>query len=340
MAAVVSPLVFALAVPGVFPAADAGTRVSRPVLPQGKLLRTGKPPSPRGAKLWVNPGNPAAKALVTDRSLLPGEAMLVSKIARSPQSNWLTSWLTASTVAPYVAGKTKAASSAAAVPVFVLYNIPFRDCGLYSAGGASTNAAYRAWIRGVAKGLSGERAIVVLEPDSLAGIDCLPEAGQADRYALLNDAVNVLTANPRLSVYLDAGNARWKPADVMAPRLAKAGLGRVRGFSVNAGNFDTTANEIAYAKSINRALGAAVPFVVDTSRNGNGPWAGADVRWCNPPGRALGARPTTQHPDPLVDALLWIKTPGLSDGSCGRGLPAAGVWWRSYAVQLARNAHW
>jgi len=56
-------------------------------------------------------------------------------------------------VAPYVAGKTKAASSAGAVPVFVAYNIPFRDCAQYSAGGASTNAAYRTWIRGVAKGL-------------------------------------------------------------------------------------------------------------------------------------------------------------------------------------------
>jgi endoglucanase len=55
---------------------------------------------------------------------------------------------------------------------------------------------------------------------------------------------------------------------------------------------------------------------------------------------------------PLLDALLWVKIPGESDGECTRGLgptgtvdpewgqvdPAAGQWFPDMALQLARNA--
>ncbi|MBN9376722.1 MAG: glycoside hydrolase family 6 protein, partial [Cellulomonas sp.] len=63
------------------------------------------------------------------------------------------------------------------------------------------------------------------------------------------------------------------------------------------------------------ALGATVPtthFVIDTSRNGQGPWVGT-LDWCNPPGRGLGVRPTTTTGNALVDAYLWVKVPGESD---------------------------
>ena len=79
------------------------------------------------------------------------------------------------------------------------------------------------------------------------------------------------------------------------------------------------------------------PFVVDTSRNGNG--TTADTQWCNPRGRAVGEPPLTPPSDPRVDAYLWIKVPGESDGECNGG-PAAGQWWPSVAIELARNADW
>ena len=67
-------------------------------------------------------------------------------------------------------------------------------------------------------------------------------------------------------------------------------------------------------------------FVIDTSRNGQGPWdypAGAypaHEDWCNPPDRGLGALPIDRRrATPLVDAHLWIKVPGESDGKCYRG---------------------
>jgi endoglucanase len=107
-------------------------------------------------------------------------------------------------------------------------------------------------------------------------------------------------------------------------------------------------------------LGHAVPtvhFVIDTSRNGRGPWtppaghpAGDPQDWCNPPDRGLGLRPTMDTGVPLLDAYLWIKVPGESDGGCYRwtsgpldpvrGIvdPPAGEWFPQMALELARNA--
>ncbi|MFI9152334.1 glycoside hydrolase family 6 protein [Streptomyces sp. NPDC053367] len=98
-------------------------------------------------------------------------------------------------------------------------------------------------------------------------------------------------------------------------------------------------------------------FVIDTSRNGLGAWTpepgkytGDPEIWCNAPGRGLGPRPTADTGVPLVDAYLWIKIPGESDGSCTRNTggtvdpeygivdPPAGTWWPDQAHSLARNA--
>jgi endoglucanase len=102
---------------------------------------------------------------------------------------------------------------------------------------------------------------------------------------------------------------------------------------------------------------ATTRFVIDTSRNGQGPWqptvAYPDAQvWCNPPGRGAGPRPTAATGLPLADAELWIKTPGESDGPCNRGIagsttdparggtadPAAGVWFPEQALELATLA--
>ncbi len=98
--------------------------------------------------------------------------------------------------------------------------------------------------------------------------------------------------------------------------------------------------------------------VIDTSRNGQGPWTPTasypdPQTWCNPPGRGLGLRPTANTGQPLVDAYLWIKTPGQSDGQCNRGVagsttdpawggivdPAAGAWFPQQALQLVHLAN-
>lgn len=334
VAAVLSPLVFAAGVqylPG-----GASGRVDRPSFTDKRSARSGYAPSPRGAKLWVSPDGSPVKAL--RRTTDPVQAAGLRKIASQPQAVWLTEWLTPTLAQRYMTRWTTAARAAGAVPVFVVYGIPGRDCGGYANGGFTGPAAYRAWVDSIAAGLGDSRAMVVLEPDALALMDCLSTQQQKERYAMLSYAVDTLGRNGSVSVYLDAGHSRWHPAPVIAARLRSAGVVRARGFALNVSAFDPTGPEIAYGKEIGVQLGDPVPFVVDTSRNGNGRGAGP-LGWCNPPGRALGSRPTTSYPDPLVDALLWVKIPGESDGACNGG-PPAGQWWQDYAVGLAARAAW
>jgi endoglucanase len=166
----------------------------------------------------------------------------------------------------------------------------------------------------------------------------------------------------------------------MASRLLRAGVDRATGFFLNVSNYRTNDELITFGTRLSKCLYlrqqtgmtscsetdlAAVTvkpsrlthFVLDTSRNGQGNWVPppglySDPQdWCNPPGRGLGSRPTTRTNNALVDAFLWVKRPGESDGSCTRGTagptdpeygvvdPVAGAWWGDYALGLAQRAN-
>lgn len=361
------------------------------------------------------------------------DALLLSTV---PSSTWFTGG-TPAQVRRDVRALVK--RTGRAVPVLVAYDIPFRDCALYSAGGAADVAAYKAWIDGFAAGIGDEDAVVVLEPDGLAIIPWYttlngelehcqpPELDPAttdrdvasERFEMLNYAVDRLQRQPNAAVYLDGTGPYWLAVGDAADRLVKAGVQRADGFFLNVSNYEFTENNVTYGTWVSKciayatqvapgdflgcgnqywsggpandwtgqvltnqgiwsptaadpalntagiesrydlALGDTQPathFVVDTSRNGRGPWAApAGVypdaeTWCNPPGRGLGPRPTTDTGAALVDALLWIKIPGESDGQCFRGLggpedperdmvdPAAGHWFVEQARELIELA--
>jgi endoglucanase len=97
-------------------------------------------------------------------------------------------------------------------------------------------------------------------------------------------------------------------------------------------------------------------FVIDTSRNGQGPWTPEESYpdaqdWCNPLDRGLGHPPTADTGNALIDAYLWIKIPGESDGECLRGTegpqdpargmidPPAGAWFPEMALELVTFAN-
>ncbi len=84
----------------------------------------------------------------------------------TPQAVWFTSD-SPKRVQQAVKNTVKRAAGKGTVPVLVAYNIPFRDCAQFSAGGATTVEEYKAWIDGVAKGIGKEEAIIILEPDGL-----------------------------------------------------------------------------------------------------------------------------------------------------------------------------
>lgn len=289
--------------------------------------------------LFVDPTSPAAKQAVEwSAQGRTADAEKLRVIAGQPIAEWLTS--PTGQQAPVVADEVKRARAAGKTPFFVAYHVPFRDCGSFSGGGASSPDDYRAWVREVAGALGGGPALVVLEPDAVPHeiTGCVPQARSAERSALLADAVTVLDRSGA-KVYLDAGNPGFvtDPGQV-ADALRRSGVQKAAGFSLNVANFWATPDVVAYGKAVSQALGGA-HFVVDTSRNGNGRPSGETVdggpSFCNPPGRKLGQAPTQSTGEPLVDAYLWIKRVGESDGSCRPGEPAAGQWWPEYALGLA-----
>ena len=357
------------------------------------------------------------------------DADLIEAMIETPQAVWFTQG-SPKDVEQSVKATVQRAKHA--VPVLVAYNIPFRDCSQFSAGGATTTEEYLAWIDGFAAGIGDAEAIVILEPDGLgiipwykqfrgtpseaAGYEwCQPaEADPAtaadDRFAMLGAAVDAFKAQPNVRVYLDGTHSAWLGAGDAAHRLVQAGVLRADGFFLNVSNYRLSEHLAKYGTWISKCIAfgsnpaswgnghydwcasqyyPANPndfstwtltddwyrdnvesqvwwysesvlshFVIDTSRNGQGPWtppAGyPDPQdWCNPPGRGTGIRPTLDTGVALLDAYLWIKIPGASDGECTRGLgpggetvdpewdqidPAAGDWFPAMALDLVRNA--
>jgi len=377
-------------------------------------------------------------------------ALLIAVMETVPQAVWLTGG-TPSQVSATVTSTLQEANWERALPVLVLYNIPGRDCGSYSAGGAENTPDYETWIDAIAAAIGSQKVVVVLEPDSLADLpsDCgynptlvnVPQL-TADRYTQINYALTTLENGSQTSVYLDAGNSHWQAVPNMAARLAQAGIQQAQGFFTNVSNFnlnnyettyDTWVSEcIAFANDAEQGgwrlgnysycasqyysplgpvdpdniatwvytdewyqqnMGSAVAtthFLIDTSRNGQGPldasiYADAPYNqpasvvqtltngsWCNPPSRGLGTHPTANTDVSLLDAYVWVKTPGQSDGTCdtaggarawdyadytqpgwptdaaGQALfdplwglddPIAGAWFPQQALDLAQRAN-
>jgi endoglucanase len=290
-------------------------------------------------RFFVDPYSQAAQAAAASSSDA-ARAELLGKIAGQPTGIWLGAEIAPSVVRDEVRNVLREASAQRAVPLFVLYAFPFHGCTANGDQGAVSAmvAGYQQWIEHVAQGIGTSKAVLVVEPDALAQsvtLSCLTAGQQASRLAVLRTAVTRLARLPHAAVYLDAGNARWQPVPVMARLLRAAGVLAVRGFALNVSNFDPTSAEASYGHQLSTRLDNA-HFVIDTSRNGVG---SLPQTWCNPPGQALGLPPTANTPDPRVDAWLWIKQPGTSDGTCGGG-PPAGTFWPAYAISLAANAPW
>lgn len=377
-------------------------------------------------------------------------ALLIAAMEATPQAVWLTG-NTPTQTASSVTQALREANFQGAIPVFVLYNIPGRDCGSYSAGGAENTADYEAWIDAIAGAIGNQRVVIILEPDAIADLpsDCgydptkvnIPQA-VADRYTQLNYAITRLEQQLQTIVYIDAGNSHWQAVPVITQRLITAGIQQAQGFFSNVSNFNLSTYESTFDTWVSDCIafgmdpedggwrlgnysycasqyysplgpvnpddittwvytdewyqenmGTAVPtthFVIDTSRNGQGPFYATayanppyyqppsvittlnNGSWCNPPERGLGVHPTSSTGIALLDAYLWVKTPGQSDGTCDSaggvrawdyiaydpsgwpttaaqqatfdplwGLydPTAGTWFPEQALDLAQRAN-
>jgi len=279
--------------------------------------------------LVVASGSPAARA-AADTSA-PDEARAAAAyLAEQPTAYWLTPERDPiGEVWGRIAHLAVEAREQDATLAVVVYGLPGRDCGNFSAGGLD-EADYATWTGEIGKALDNARdvqRIVVLEPDSLA---LAPECGNlGDRTRQLTTAVDALSGSDAW-IYLDGGHSTWHEPATMADIIAQTGLlDRVRGFATNVSNYNHAASEFDYAHAVAAALGGG-HAIIDTSRSG----AGGNGVWCNARDRLIG-EPGGTFGDEVVDTNLWIKPPGESDGPCNGG-PAAGSWWPDAAIELTR----
>ncbi|MFE2754463.1 glycoside hydrolase family 6 protein [Actinosynnema sp. NPDC059335] len=295
--------------------ATAGALLSGALVAAATALAVsgGVPAQAAESAFYVDPSSSSAKWVAAN----PGDwraPVIRDRIASVPQARWYTTTNT-STVRSEVSSFVGAAASAGKIPILVVYNIPNRDCGGASGGGAPSHSAYRAWVDEVAAGLAGRPASIILEPDVLPIMsNCQSASQQAETRASMAYAGKRLKAGSgQAKVYFDIGNSAWLSPSEAANRLRAADVSNsADGIASNVSNYRSTPDEVAYTKNILNALGdSRLKAVIDTSRNGNGPLG---TEWCDPAGRAIGTPSTTNTGDSRIDAFLWVKLPGEADG--------------------------
>lgn len=346
-----------------------------------------------GVQLYVNPDytqkvEAAAKAV-------PAMAAQIKKVAKQPTGLWLVQMDSLKHLPGWLDDAAKQSKKAGkpVVPVFLVYNMPNRDCSAKSSAGELTlenegEKRYRAdFIDKIAeqfKARPEQRAIVILEPDSLPNMATnlgIPKCAESQHVYRNSVAYAIAQLSlPNVAVYLDAAHAGWlgwagnrgKMAEIFKEVLTAAGgIDRIRGFATNVSNYTSldgeankklessnpSPNELTFVKNLNESLEAVgikgKGFIIDTSRNGKDGIRTKWGNWCNVKGAGLGERPRVA-PAPLIDAYLWVKPPGESDGTADKAAarfdencvspdaapeaPEAGDWFQPYFVELVKNA--
>jgi len=186
------------------------------------------------------------------------------------------------------------------------------------------SAVYRENVREFVRALRDHpvAAVVVIEPDELASLGCLPSHARRSRLSRISYAVDQISQLQHITAYVDAGASDWMGWKTMIKYLRQIGISKIRGFSLNTTHYDWTLDNIAYGNQMAKRLGKH--FVVNTARNGNGPIT-PELRakgyegGCNIPNAGMGLPPTTNTHSVWSDAYLWVLNPGFSDGPCRHG---------------------
>jgi cellulose 1,4-beta-cellobiosidase len=260
----------------------------------------------------------------------------------------------------------------------VLYNLPDRDCSAGESAGelhSDENGLqlYKdEFIKPYAQKVAAAKDLdfaIVLEPDSLAnlvtnmGVELCANAAPVYREGIAHAIAEL--QHPNVHLYIDAAHGGWLGWDDNLPLAAKvfsevvalAGEGKkIRGFVTNVSNYNpfnavvrenytewsNSWDESHYATSLTphlEAAGLPAHFIVDQGRvalpGAREEWG----EWCNVEPAGFGPVPTTNTNNTVVDALVWVKPGGESDGECGlAGATRAGEWFDEYAQMLVKNA--
>ncbi|KAH9487323.1 1,4-beta-D-glucan cellobiohydrolase CEL6B [Psilocybe cubensis] len=232
--------------------------------------------------------------------------------------------------------------------------------------------------------------VVILEPDSLGNaVTNLNVPKCAKAAPAYKEGISYAIAklqHPNLSIYVDAANGGWlgwddnlSPtavilAEVLQGAQAITPGATVRGVAINVSNYNqyvslvrenftelsNSWDESHYVASLTPHLqreGFPAHFIVDQSRAGKGGIRTEWGQWCNVRNAGFGIRPTTDQgilKNSNVDAIVWIKPGGESDGTSDRNAarfdetcaspvahvpaPEAGSWFNEYVINLVKEA--
>lgn len=330
----------------------------------------------------------AAAAQITD-STQKAKALSVAKI---PTFTWFDVIAKVPTLSTYLAS-AKAAGGKQLVQI-VVYDLPDRDCAAAASNGefsiANGGAAkYKEYIDGIAtaiKAYPDVRVVAVIEPDSLANMVTNMNVAKCANAASTYRSSTVYALQqlnlPNVWMYLDAGHAGWLgwPANLQPAANEFASIynsagkpAAVRGLATNVANFNalnaaradpkiTQSNpnydENHYINALSPLLtnaGFPAKFIVDQARSGVQEVRNEWGEWCNVDNTGFGTRPTTSTGNSLIDAIVWVKPGGESDGTsntsaarydlhCGvatakKPAPEAGTWFQAYFAMLVQNAN-
>ncbi|KAI5809125.1 1, 4-beta cellobiohydrolase [Peziza echinospora] len=231
------------------------------------------------------------------------------------------------------------------------------------------------------------RHAIVLEPDSLGNMvtnmDVPKCAGAAEAYieGLAYAVAKLQKWN--VDLYIDAAHSNWlgwpgnlePAAKLFKEVLTRAGgNAKIRGFATNVSNYNAfnpkTADiiygagpdnpnwsELRYAQALApylEAEGLPAHFIIDQGRSGAQNIRTKGGHWCNIADSGFGLRPTSETGECIVDALVWVKPGGESDGTSDANAtrfdvncvsedakvpaPEAGFWFNEFVKDLVRNA--
>jgi cellulose 1,4-beta-cellobiosidase len=285
----------------------------------------------------------------------PSDAAVIRKAKQYPTGLWLDSIAQVALIPKWLdqAKQQRQATGKPTLSLFVVYDMPNRDCAAKSSAGelkVSENGAarYRSeFIDPIAAHFAAYPdmpIVVIVEPDSLGNLATnmnMPACAEAHDVYMESTAYAIQRLGlPNVSLYLDAAHAGWLGWDGNREKAVKiwkqvlklaGGVDTVRGFATNTSNYthlynrdgmmleptDPCYNELIYVKKLAVSLGEHgirdKGFIVDTSRNGKGGIRKVWGHWCNIKGAGLGERPVAA-PEPFIDAYFWVKPPGESDG--------------------------
>jgi len=259
----------------------------------------------------------------------------LAEVSKQPIATWYTDRIDDTTS---LANTIFSKCSGSARPTVVVYGLPNKDCGGYSAGGNNKNAAdYKKFIQKLADVAGQKPAVYILEPDAVGLLDqCGATNGYADNIKV---ALDILGQNTNADIYMDVGywtlSSGSQASSVLGAVQSLDSKGRIKGISLNTSNYRSTQEMIDACNRFSSGGSKKYHCVIDTSRNFVPP---TSTEWCNTKNTGIGKPPTKETGSDIIDYFLWIKPPGESDGACNGG-PDAGAFYADGFTQLWNNGY-